>query len=252
MRKTLIAGNWKMNGSQAAIDQLLSSLKASLPERDNVDWAVFPPSTYIAQAQSMLEGSRIAWGGQNVCEHPEGAYTGEVSASMLVDFGCKYVIIGHSERRHIYNETNEQIAEKIVIAVEAGLTPVICVGETQAQFESEMTREVIRTQLDAVINHPEGKEAISRSVIAYEPVWAIGTGLTATPELAQDVHIRIRSYISENVGKKVADSMQILYGGSVKPDNATNLLAQPDIDGCLVGGASLDPTKFIGIGKCKN
>jgi len=243
MRKILIAGNWKMNGSTASIQTLLEGLKQGMSSVSNADVAVCAPFVYLAQTQSLLNDSAIAWGAQNLSEQASGAFTGEVSASMLNDFACKYVIIGHSERRSLYGETDELVAEKFAVAREAGLTPIICVGELLEERESGDTENVVGRQLDAVIAR-NGVAALADGVIAYEPVWAIGTGKTASPQQAQDVHAFIRQRVATQ-DASVAEKVQILYGGSMKPGNAQELLAMADVDGGLVGGASLKD--FLGI-----
>lgn len=241
MRKPLVAGNWKMNGNQGSVDQLLMGLtKGDIP--DGVEVAVFPPFVYLAQVAATLEDrSNIGWGAQNVSEHQPGAFTGEIAASMLGDLGCTYTLVGHSERRALYAETDGQVAEKFAAAHEARVMPVLCVGETQQQRKTGQTEGVIARQLQAVIDRG-GLHAFTHSVIAYEPVWAIGTGLTATPEQAQEVHMFIRRRLG-----KVAEGIRIIYGGSVRADNAEALFQQPDIDGALVGGASLQSHEFIKI-----
>jgi triosephosphate isomerase len=203
------------------------------------------PFPYLAQAQAALSGSSIAWGAQNVSEQPKGAFTGEVSASMLLDFGCKYVIVGHSERRSLYGESDELVAKKYMAAQAAGLTPILCVGESLEERESGVTEAVVARQLDAVIQ-AAGVASLGKAVVAYEPVWAIGTGKTASPEQAQAVHAFIRGKIA-TLDAGIADKLVIQYGGSVKAANASELMAQPDIDGGLIGGASLVADEFIAI-----
>ena len=245
MRKYLVAGNWKMNGSTAANQTLVDGLLAGLVASDRVDMLVCPPSVYLESVGTAIAGSGIALGAQTVSEHESGAYTGEVSPGMLLDMGCAYVIVGHSERRALYEETSDQVAAKFAAAQAAGLTPVLCVGETQAQREAGQTSAVVDEQLDAVLS-TSGVAALTKAVIAYEPVWAIGTGLTATPEQAQDVHRHIRGRVAA-LDEAVADGVQILYGGSCKGSNAAGLFAQPDIDGGLIGGASLKAEDFLAI-----
>ncbi len=245
MRPILIAGNWKMNGSLQSIIQLVEGIKAG--NAGSAQLAVCPPTVYLMKVGGMLEGSQIALGSQNVCDQASGAYTGEVSGEMLKEAGCRYAIVGHSERRSIYLETDELVAARFAMAVSSGLTPILCVGETLAERESGITEEVVARQLDAVINL-HGVEAISNCVIAYEPVWAIGTGQVATPDQAQAVHAFIRSKISA-LDANIADKVQILYGGSMNPANAGDLLSQPDIDGGLIGGASLKAADFLAIGQ---
>ena len=242
MRKKLVAGNWKMHGSLAENAALLSALKPALA---GVEAVVCVPFPYLAQAQSELAGSSIAWGAQNLSEHSKGAYTGEVSASMLRDFGCGYVIVGHSERRSLYGESDQQVAAKFIAAQAGGLIPVLCVGESLEERESGITEQVVARQLNAVIS-AAGIGALANAIVAYEPVWAIGTGKTASPEQAQAVHAFIRGKIA-GLDAAIADGLVIQYGGSVKAANAAELFAQPDIDGGLIGGASLVAQEFVAI-----
>jgi len=242
MRKKLVAGNWKMHGSLAENAALLAAIKPALARIEAVVCVPFP---YLAQAQAELAGSSIAWGAQNVSEQSKGAFTGEVSTAMLLDFGCKYVIVGHSERRSLYGETDQLVASKYMAAQAAGLTPVLCVGESLEERESGVTEAVVARQLDAVIN-AAGVASLANAVVAYEPVWAIGTGKTASPEQAQAVHAYIRGKVAA-LDAAVADQLIIQYGGSVKAANASELMAQPDIDGGLIGGASLVADEFIAI-----
>lgn len=242
MRKKLVAGNWKMHGSLAENAALLEALKPALA---GIEAVVCVPFPYLAQVQSVLAGSSIAWGAQNVSEQTKGAFTGEVSASMLLDFGCKYVIVGHSERRSLYGESDELVASKYVAAQSAGLIPILCVGESLEERESGVTEAVVARQLDAVIN-AAGVASLAKAVVAYEPVWAIGTGKTASPEQAQAVHAFIRGKIAA-LDAVVADGLVIQYGGSVKAANAAELMVQPDIDGGLIGGASLVADEFVAI-----
>ncbi|MES9845942.1 MAG: triose-phosphate isomerase [Candidatus Sedimenticola sp. PURPLELP] len=245
MRQPLVAGNWKMNGSREGNRELLEGIKAGMGEVNVAEVAVCAPYIYLSDVQAQLNGSAVAWGGQDVSVHASGAYTGEISTAMLQDFGCKYAIVGHSERRTYHNESDELVAQKYAAARAAGLVPILCIGETLEEREQGITEEVCARQLDAVINL-EGVEALADGVIAYEPVWAIGTGMTATPEQAQDVHAFIRGRVAEK-SAEVADGVRILYGGSMKPDNAAELIAKPDIDGGLIGGASLKAADFLGI-----
>ena len=245
MRQLLVAGNWKMNGSLASVRELLAGLKAGIAEVKVAEAAVCPPAVFIPEVQAQLNGTPIAWGGQGVSVHESGAYTGEIAGSMLTDFGCKYVIIGHSERRTYHGETDMLVAEKFTAARKAGLVPLFCIGETQEERESGITEEVVARQIDAVIEHC-GVDMLGEGVIAYEPVWAIGTGLTASPEQAQEVHAFIRGRVAKS-SAAVAEGLRILYGGSMKPDNAAELLAKADIDGGLIGGASLTAKDFLGI-----
>lgn len=252
MRKPLVAGNWKMNGSSAKNNALLDGILASADSFPSIDVALFPPSVYLQQVQQRLEGSGMAWGTQNVSSYPKGAYTGEISASMLNDFNCKYVLIGHSERRSLYAELDLDqlildriIAEKYVMAVSEGVTPIICIGESPEEHAAGKTEEVITRHLDIVIEH-RGVEPLSQTVLVYEPVWAIGTGRSATPEWAQEVHQLMRERVARH-DKKIAQDIRILYGGSVKGNNAGPLFSMPDVDGGLIGGASLDPEQFVTI-----
>jgi triosephosphate isomerase len=247
MRKPLVAGNWKMNGSVASVRELLAGLKAGVGEVGNCEAAVCPPYIFIPMTQAELSGTSIPWGGQNLSTEQSGAFTGEVAASMLLDFGCTYVIVGHSERRTLYGDTDDLVARKYSVARAAGLKPILCVGETLEEREKGVTEEVVARHVDAVIKL-EGVGALADGVIAYEPVWAIGTGVTATPEQAQEVHAFIRKRVASH-DAKVADNLRILYGGSMKPDNAAELMAKTDIDGGLIGGASLKAADFLAI--CK-
>jgi triosephosphate isomerase len=244
MRRKLIAGNWKMNGSLAANRVLLSGIKAELGQ-PGCDVAVCVPAPYLAQCQSELAGSPVAWGAQDLSAHESGAYTGEVSAAMLLDFGCEYAITGHSERRTYHGERDELVAQKTARALQAGLTPIVCVGESLAEREAGRTNAVVGQQIDAVLNAIDAA-AIEKIVVAYEPVWAIGTGKTATPQMAQDVHAMLRTKLAAK-NPQAAAKVQILYGGSMKPDNARDLLAMPDIDGGLIGGAALKAADFLAI-----
>lgn len=244
MKKKLIAGNWKMNGSLAANEALVRSLLEGLRGDAGCDVAVCPPSVYLAQVRSLLGASdRIALGAQDVSQHENGAYTGDVSAAMLRDFGVRYAIVGHSERRQHQAESDTHVAIKVQRALAAGITPIVCVGETLAQREAGETKVIVKRQLAAVI-HLNG-HCISEIVVAYEPVWAIGTGRTATPEQAQAVHALLRAQLRAATDR--ADRVRILYGGSMNAANAASLLAQPDIDGGLIGGASLKAPDFLSI-----
>ena len=247
MRRTLIAGNWKMNGSMDSIHDLINGIKAGLGDVSNADMAVCPPAIYLMKVQGLIDGANIGLGSQNVCDQASGAYTGEIAPSMLKEAGCQYAIIGRSERRTLYGESDGLTAARFAMALEAGITPIMCIGETLEERESGVTEEVVSRQLDAVINS-QGIEALGRCVIAYEPVWAIGTGKTATPEQAQDVHAYIRGKLAA-LNADVAEKVQILYGGSMNAGNAKELLAQTDIDGGLIGGASLKAEDFLAIGK---
>ena len=245
MRQKLVAGNWKMHGGLKTNQQLLQDVITGVSGLHGVAVAVCVPFPYLPQAQSILAGTPVMWGAQNLSEQAQGAFTGEVSASMLQDFGCRYVLVGHSERRSIYGESNTLVAEKFAAALASGMYPVLCVGETLEQRDAGKTIEVVSAQIDAVLNRV-GVAAFSGAVVAYEPVWAIGTGRTATSAQAQEVHAAIRAQIAKG-DAKVAEGLQILYGGSVKPANAAELFAMPDIDGGLIGGASLVAADFLAI-----
>jgi triosephosphate isomerase len=244
MRQKLIAGNWKMHGSlaenQTRLTQLVSGLKST-----EAQVAVSAPAPYLSQCKSVLGASGIQWGSQNVSEYKQGAYTGEISCSMLQDFGCSFALVGHSERRELFAETDQQVADKFSAIIEAGLVPVLCVGETLGHRESGLTEQVIAEQILTVLNMV-GIQGFRNAVIAYEPIWAIGTGKTASPEQAQEVHKAIRVQLNE-LDSEIAQKIQILYGGSVKPNNAAAIFAQADVDGALVGGAALNAQDFIEI-----
>lgn len=245
MRRKLVAGNWKMHGALAQNAELLNAVRSGMVTMPGVDCAVCVPFPYLAQAQQKLSGSAIKWGAQDVHQLDKGAYTGEVSAAMLSDFACSYVIVGHSERRAYYGESSHLVAEKFLAAQRAGLTPILCAGESLEQRESGITEEVVAGQLDALIQLG-GVQALRNAVVAYEPVWAIGTGKTATSAQAQAVHAFIRQRVASHDGK-IASGLCILYGGSVKANNAAELFSMPDIDGGLIGGASLMADEFLAI-----
>lgn len=245
MRKTLVAGNWKMNGTAATGAALADGIVSGMPAEDAPEVLVCPPFPYLAAAAERLRGSAVRLGAQNVSEYGDGAYTGEISAAMLKDVGCEFVIVGHSERRSLLNESSADVAAKFVAAQDTQLIPVLCVGETLEQREAEQTVNVIDEQLQAVLDKV-GIDAFRSAVVAYEPVWAIGTGRTATPEQAQDVHAHIRATLGAH-DSAIAENTQILYGGSVKGENAAGLFDKPDIDGGLIGGASLKPQDFLAI-----
>jgi triosephosphate isomerase len=245
MRQKLVAGNWKMHGGLKTNQQLLQDVVAGVAGLRNVAVAVCVPFPYLAQTQAVLSGTPVAWGAQNLSEQAQGAFTGEVSASMLQDFACRYVLVGHSERRAIYGETDSLVAEKFAAALASGLRPVLCVGETLEQRDAGKTLEIVFAQIDAVLARV-GVAAFSGAVVAYEPVWAIGTGRTATSAQAQEVHAAIRAKLAK-LDAGVAEGLQILYGGSVKPGNAVELFSMPDIDGGLIGGASLVASDFLAI-----
>ena len=241
MRRKLVAGNWKMHGSHPANAELLAGITASRPV--GCDVAVLVPFPYLAETAMTLASSDVRWGAQDCSPHEQGAYTGEVSAAMLAEFGCRYAIVGHSERRALHGESDQLVADKAKAALGRGVTPIVCVGETLAQRDAGEHAAVVKRQLSAVIHtlaHCAGE-----MVVAYEPVWAIGTGRTATPEQAQEMHAVIRAQLK--AATPHADAMRILYGGSVKPDNAAALFSQPDIDGGLIGGASLKAADFVAI-----
>jgi triosephosphate isomerase (TIM) len=243
MRRKLVAGNWKMHGSLAANAALLQAVRDGA--RGGAEAAVCVPYPYLAQARSVLEGSSVAWGAQDVSEHVQGAWTGEVSAGMLLDFGCRYVLVGHSERRSFFGDTDLVVAAKFAAALAAGLVPVLCVGESLEEREAGITGQVVTRQIDAVLEK-NGIAAFAHAVVAYEPVWAIGTGRTASPAQAQEVHALIRARFARD-DAEVASGLRILYGGSVKANNAAELFGQADIDGGLIGGASLVAADFLAI-----
>lgn len=245
MRQKLVIGNWKMHGGLAVNTALLSAIRADLPIANKAAVAVCVPYPYLSQAQQLLKETVLAWGAQDISEHDQGAWTGEVSGSMLADFGSRYVLVGHSERRSFFAETDAVVAAKFFAAQRADLIPVLCVGETLAEREAGITQAVITRQLDVVLALV-GIASFAKAVVAYEPVWAIGTGKTATPEQAQAVHVAIRARFAQE-DENIASGLQILYGGSVKPSNAVEIFAQPDIDGGLIGGASLVAAEFLAI-----
>jgi len=246
MRRKIVAGNWKLHGSRQFATELVGQVAAGLP-LEGVELVILPPLPYLGDLVEDFEGTALAFGSQDVSCNEKGAYTGEVSAAMLVDVGARYGLVGHSERRQYHHESSELVARKFVAAVNAGLTPVLCVGETLEQREAGQTEQVIAAQLAPVLDLA-GVGAFAGAVVAYEPVWAIGTGRTASPEQAQAVHAFIRGEVAGR-DARIADSLPILYGGSVKPDNAAELFAQPDVDGGLVGGASLVAADFLAIAR---
>jgi len=246
MRRTFIAGNWKMNLDRTAAVDLAAGVAKAAEVVEGVDLAVCPPAVYLDAVAGALAGSKVGLGAQNMYHEPKGAFTGEISATMLGDVGCRYVILGHSERRHVLGESDDLINKKVLAALEAGLTPIVCVGELLEQREAGQTGEVIRRQFDGSLAGLSA-EQLAALVIAYEPVWAIGTGKTATPEQAEQVHLDLRKIMADRYNDEVAHAVRIQYGGSVKPANAAELLGQPNIDGALVGGASLDVESFMGI-----
>jgi triosephosphate isomerase len=250
MRQPLVAGNWKMNGSTGSIKALVEGIKAGIDAVTTAEMVVCPPYVYIPTVAQLLQGSKVNYGAQDVSDQEAGAYTGEVAPGMLKDVGCKYVIVGHSERRSIYRESDAYTARKFAAARKAGLVPVLCVGELLDEREQGITEQVVARQLDAVISL-EGIAAMEGAVIAYEPVWAIGTGKTASPAQAQEVHAFIRGKLA-GFNSVVAGKVRILYGGSMNPGNAAELLSMPDIDGGLIGGASLKAADFLAIGVAAN
>lgn len=244
MRRSLVVGNWKMNGTRSSAEALAKEIVNGLGD-DVADIAICVPYVFLADIGNVVRGTRVGLGAQNVGDKPSGAYTGEVSSAMLKEYGCKYVLVGHSERRTYYGDTDQSVAARFCQAQAEGIIPVLCIGETLEEREQNKTFEVLTTQLDAVIASA-GIGSFSDAVIAYEPVWAIGTGKTATDDQAQEAHAFIRKYLSAK-DQTVADKIQILYGGSAKPDNAKGLFAMPDIDGGLIGGASLNAESFLKI-----
>ena len=245
MRRSLVVGNWKMNGSREKSRALLDEILAGLGQDSKSEVGVCPPFVHLPDVADALQGSSVLLGSQNVADQDEGAFTGEVSALMLKEFGCRLAIVGHSERRIIYGESSALVAARYAKAIEHGLIPILCIGETLKERESNRTFDVVGEQLDAVLN-TAGVASLAKAVIAYEPVWAIGTGRTASTEQAQEVHCWIRTRIAK-LDANVSENLQILYGGSVKPDNAAALFSMPDIDGGLIGGASLDAKSFLKI-----
>jgi triosephosphate isomerase (TIM) len=246
MRRKFIAGNWKMNLDRKAAVALAEGVAREAEKYTGVDVAVCPPACYLDHVGQVIKGSKVALGAQNVYDQPNGAFTGEISTAMLCDLGVKYVILGHSERRHILGETDAAINKKVHTTLKAGLTPIVCVGELLSEREAGQTHQVIQTQFDGSLAGVSADD-LKKVVIAYEPVWAIGTGKVATPQQAEEVHLGLRKIISQRYNNEVAQLVPIQYGGSVKPDNARELLGQPDIDGALVGGASLKIDQFMGI-----
>ncbi|MEM6798130.1 MAG: triose-phosphate isomerase [Planctomycetota bacterium] len=246
MRRYLIAGNWKMNTDRAAGVALAAAICEKAVEAKDVDLLVCPPSVYLAPIAETLTGCPVAMGAQNMCGDDNGAFTGEVSSSMLSDVGAEYVILGHSERRTLYNETDADVNKKTLKALAAGLAPIVCVGEQLEEREAGKTAEVVKTQFEGSLAGVT-EARITSVVIAYEPVWAIGTGKVATPEQAEEVHADLRRLLAEHYNADIAEQVRILYGGSMKPGNAAELLSQPNVDGGLIGGASLKPDDFLAI-----
>lgn len=249
MRKKIVAGNWKMNGTRESVANLLTEIRAGQAMLDvDCELIVLPSFVYLAKTEATLLDSDVAWGAQDLCVSPgSGAYTGEISGEMLLEFGCRYVLIGHSERRNIFGDTDEIVTKKFSAAKIAGLTPILCVGETLEQREQKQTEQVIKNQLDAIVQL--GHNSLSKTIIAYEPVWAIGTGKSASAQQAQDVHAFIRQYVAK-FDQNTAEAVSILYGGSVKGDNAREIFHMPDVDGGLIGGASLQADTFLRIASC--
>jgi triosephosphate isomerase (TIM) len=245
MRRPIVAGNWKLHGSRAENARLIEDIMAQLPAKAVATCIVCPPFVYLQETARLVRGSSVELGAQDVCAEPQGAFTGEVSAAMLKDVGCEYVIVGHSERRLIFRESDQLVARKFASAQSKGLIPILCLGEQLAEREAGRTHEVITRQVDAVLELC-GAEAFAQAVIAYEPVWAIGTGRNAAPEQAQEVHAFIRARLAAR-NANIAAETRILYGGSVKAGNAAELFAMPDVDGGLIGGASLKADEFVAI-----
>lgn len=246
MRRPIIVGNWKMNLDRAGALALASEIVEPASSLPHVDLAVCPPFVYLAEVAKITAGSQIGLGAQNVSHEANGAFTGEISTAMLKDIGCNFVILGHSERRQFMGETDELVNKKLHAALAAGLEPIVCVGELLAERESGNTLDVIRRQFTGSCDGLSAQQ-MAKLVLAYEPVWAIGTGKVATPEQAEEVHLALRKMIAERYNQATADAVRIQYGGSVKPSNAAELLSQPNIDGALVGGASLKSADFLGI-----
>lgn len=246
LRKYFICGNWKMNMRSQSATELAAAIAAGLPSNSQVEVGVCPPACYVPAVVQKLQGSQVGVGAQNMLDQSDGAFTGELSAGMLTDIGCRYVILGHSERRQFFGETDASVAKKTLAALDASLVPIVCVGETLEQRQAEQTESVVATQIAGSLAGVSAQQ-MPTVVIAYEPVWAIGTGKVATPDEAEAVHRHIRNLLADKVGRDVADQVRIQYGGSVKPSNAAELLGQPNIDGALVGGASLKAEDFLGI-----
>jgi triosephosphate isomerase len=248
MRKKIVAGNWKMHTTGATAQQLAAAVVGGLGTEDRVSVAVCPPFPYLSRVADVLRGSRVALGAQNLYPEREGAFTGEVSPTMLVDVGCQYVIVGHSERRHKLGESDAFINRKVHAALDAGLRVILCVGELLEERKGKVTHRVLESQFAGGLAGVQAEQA-QRLVVAYEPVWAIGTGHNAAPEEAQDAHVLLRQLVRQKFGEEIAQTLPIQYGGSVKPENVTLLLSQPDVDGALVGGASLNADLFLAIVK---
>ncbi len=247
MRKNIVAGNWKMNTTLQEGVKLAEEVNAALAEKKaNCDVIICVPFTHLASIAGVIDQKKLGLGAENCADHAKGAYTGEVSASMVASTGATYVILGHSERRQYYGETSEILREKLALALENGLTPIFCIGEVLAERENGTYNEVVKKQIEDALFHLSAED-FSKLILAYEPVWAIGTGKTATADQAEDMHAHIRATIAAKYGKEVADDTSILYGGSCKPSNAAELFAKPDVDGGLIGGASLKCADFMGI-----
>ena len=246
MRRVFIAGNWKMNLTRESAVALAHAVAARVGPSPSVDVAVCPPSVYLDAVGAAIRDSAVALGAQNMYHEPKGAFTGEISAEMLLDVGCRYAILGHSERRHVLGESDADVNRKVHAAIAAGLSPIVCVGETLQERESGQTQSVIERQFTGSLAGLSDQQMLGL-VIAYEPVWAIGTGQVATPQQAEEVHADLRRMLETSYNSEVASSVRIQYGGSVKPDNAAELLSQANVDGALVGGASLDADSFLGI-----
>jgi triosephosphate isomerase len=246
----MVVGNWKMHGSVKQNETLLQDVIAGVHDLRDADFVVCTPYPYIGQAQSLLQGSNVAWGAQNLCSAKDGALTGAVAPSMLVDYGCSYVIIGHSERRVLFNETDDTAAARFNAALEVGLTPIFCMGESHEERDSDWTEYIVGRQLDSIIRR-FGPEALKNAVLAYEPLWAVGADEPATPQQAQEVHDFIRRRVAR-CDTEIAANVRILYGGSLRPHNAASLFAMPDVDGGLVGRASLLAEEFVPICKVAN
>jgi triosephosphate isomerase len=244
--RPFIAGNWKMNLARAAAVELAQALAAKAGEYSGVDIAVCPPSVYLEAVRGAIGNSAVGLGAQNCHHEAKGAFTGEIAPQMLVDLGCKYVILGHSERRHIFKETSGDVSKKVTAALAAGLTPIVCLGELRQERQAGRTKAVVTEQLDGSLAGLSADQ-VARIVLAYEPVWAIGTGVVATPQQAEEVHADLRNLLADRYNSQVASQVRIQYGGSVTAENAGSLLSQPNIDGALVGGASLKAESFLGI-----
>ncbi len=247
-RRPIVAGNWKLNKTSDEAERLAGEVVAAVDVVDGVDVVVCPTYTALERVSGVVKDTPVGLGAQNVYWEAEGAFTGEISTAMLLTCGCSHVILGHSERRQFFGETDATVNRRVKAALEAALSPIVCVGETQEQRESGITEDVVKTQVTGSLDGLSSEE-VAKLVVAYEPVWAIGTGLTATPEQAEDVHALIRAVLAEGFGQEVADGVRLQYGGSVKPDNAAVLFSQPNIDGGLIGGAALDAESFAAVVK---